>query len=370
MFGKKRCSLCGGKLIDNKCTLCGLDNSKSDENYKINASSCDGQPLTHVHETQEADDASKKKSSSFLKNKENTRNCQKKIEVFVDKSGGKKKKVWIPILIVIMILVVNIIITYVWETMDGSNDWAFSMVEEDYDPEESYEYEDDYDYREHLYDFVTRDLAEEGEVYEEELSPGQYIVGIHIPEGTYHVDKLTVQNETQDSYLVLDDFENSIYLGEDFSDPKKEVSDLRCYSGAIIKISGDKKLHFYSENAQISAMTGVENPLKEAVEVRNGWVAGIDFPTGAYDIVERKNPDFYADFTYVLPNELTRELEEQGFRYEEKFLWVTAEEEDYIYRNLWLPEGTELTIEFGETLHLEPSQIVPEDEKAFYHQNK
>ena len=34
MFGKRKCSLCGGKLVDNKCTLCGLDNSKSDENYK------------------------------------------------------------------------------------------------------------------------------------------------------------------------------------------------------------------------------------------------------------------------------------------------------------------------------------------------
>lgn len=362
MFGKKRCSLCGGKLIDNKCTLCGLDNSKSDENYKMNTSSCDGQPLTHVHEVQEAEYDAKKKEKM---------NNRKKVEAAVDKSGGKKKKMWMPIFMAVMILVgANTIITNVWKAIDSDGNLDFHMGEEDYDSEGSYEYEEDYDYREHLYDFVTRDLAEEGEVYEEELSPGQYIVGIHIPEGTYHVDKLTVQNETQDSYLVLDDFENSIYLGEDFSDPKKEVSDLRCYSGAIIKISGDKKLHFYSENAQISAMTGVENPLKEAVEVKNGWVAGIDFPAGAYDIVERKNPDFYADFTYVLPNELTGELEEQGFRYEEEFLWVTAEEEDYIYRNLWLPEGTELTIEYGEALHLEPSKIVPEDEKLFYHQNK
>ena len=40
MFGK-RCSLCGGKLVNNKCTLCGLDNSKSDANYKVNVSRCD-----------------------------------------------------------------------------------------------------------------------------------------------------------------------------------------------------------------------------------------------------------------------------------------------------------------------------------------
>ena len=38
----------------------------------------------------------------------------------------------------------------------------------------------------------------------------------------------------------------------------------------------------------------------------------------------------------------------QGFSYKEEFLWITAEEEPYTYRNLWLPE----------------------DEKAFCHQNK
>ena len=50
MFGK-RCSLCGGKLNSRGiCTECGLDNSKSDKNYRINRSDCDGMPLTHVHE--------------------------------------------------------------------------------------------------------------------------------------------------------------------------------------------------------------------------------------------------------------------------------------------------------------------------------
>ena len=50
MFGR-RCSLCNGKLDGrNICKECGLDNSKSEKYYKINQSSCDGQPLTHVHE--------------------------------------------------------------------------------------------------------------------------------------------------------------------------------------------------------------------------------------------------------------------------------------------------------------------------------
>ena len=49
MFGR-RCTLCGGKLDShNICTECGLDNNKSEKNYRINQSNCDELPLTHVH---------------------------------------------------------------------------------------------------------------------------------------------------------------------------------------------------------------------------------------------------------------------------------------------------------------------------------
>ena len=49
----KDCSLCGGKLDrNNRCTLCGLDNTKNDSMYKhmINRNECANEPLTHVHE--------------------------------------------------------------------------------------------------------------------------------------------------------------------------------------------------------------------------------------------------------------------------------------------------------------------------------
>lgn len=46
---RRRCSLCGGKLVNNKCVECGLDNSKSDTSYRVNESKCTHEPLTHVH---------------------------------------------------------------------------------------------------------------------------------------------------------------------------------------------------------------------------------------------------------------------------------------------------------------------------------
>lgn len=48
---KKRCSLCGGKLVNRICTKCGLNNTKTDESYVLDTSGCENQPLTHVHTT-------------------------------------------------------------------------------------------------------------------------------------------------------------------------------------------------------------------------------------------------------------------------------------------------------------------------------
>ena len=45
---RRRCSLCGGKLVNNKCVECGLDNSKSDASYRVNESKCTHEPLTQA----------------------------------------------------------------------------------------------------------------------------------------------------------------------------------------------------------------------------------------------------------------------------------------------------------------------------------
>ena len=60
MFGKKKCSLCGGKLVDNKCTLCGLDNSKSDENYKQTETGVN-EPTKRKSEPEQSKDYQEKK---------------------------------------------------------------------------------------------------------------------------------------------------------------------------------------------------------------------------------------------------------------------------------------------------------------------
>lgn len=47
---KRRCYLCGGKLVNGRCTLCGLDNTKIErKNYRLNESSFDGKGIEAKH---------------------------------------------------------------------------------------------------------------------------------------------------------------------------------------------------------------------------------------------------------------------------------------------------------------------------------
>lgn len=42
MFGRKRCYLCGGKLVNGRCVECGLDNERNaQKKYRLNESSLD-----------------------------------------------------------------------------------------------------------------------------------------------------------------------------------------------------------------------------------------------------------------------------------------------------------------------------------------
>ena len=91
----------------------------------------------------------------------------------------------------------------------------------------------DYD----AYDYVTREIPEDGTDYEVTLSDGFYQVGIHIPEGVYHVE---LAEESADLHIA--DTENIIYDSVWFGDETEydevtEADDIRLYNGAEISIT-------------------------------------------------------------------------------------------------------------------------------------
>lgn len=80
--------------------------------------------------------------------------------------------------------------------------------------------ESDYDH----YQYVTREIPEEGESTDYELSSGNYVVGVEIPEGIY-----TVTPKDDYDTVQIDDSENSIYLYEYTEGKKDKIEDVRLY---------------------------------------------------------------------------------------------------------------------------------------------
>lgn len=337
MFGK-RCQLCGGKLENNICTECGLDNSKSDKNYKLNESSCDYEPLTHVH-TENEPKQSKMQRSELHQNKvQHVKKSQK--------AGEKQKgisKVFIVIIIIVFLM--------------GNMDFLLSDFDEMFGIHEVWPGSET-SWEEDNYEYVTRPLSDEGEEYKIDLEQGTYIVGVHIPEGKY--DAIERREETFDGFY-LEDEENNIYFGESFQDDESVeiIEDIRCYAGAKLSIRG--KVTFVTPHAQKEKMIALDNPLTEPVSVRDGAVAGVEFPAGTYDVVMQEGD---TSFAYVVPGTVWTDSDLGEEQVTER-LWIDTADGEFVERNLYLPEGTKILIDTGE-VNLVPSLKIPESYEGYY----
>lgn len=288
MSGRK-CSLCGGDLDRNNiCTECGLDNRKSDKNYKS------GQ-------------------SRYIKG-------------------------------MVIILIILVVFGAVSVLKDIFWDIVYRIESETGSSEESYEYEPD-----DPYEYVERELSEEGETAEYVLESGEYIVGVHIPEGRYTA-------EVQDDFdaVHVSDYQNIIYLYE-YAGKEEEcyLDDLRLYDGACVTIDADKEntVTLYTENAQIQTMHGMENPVTESVRISSGktWKAGEDFDAGVYDL----------RLTEGSGNVSLTVYNKEGEDCEGRFFYL-SENGSNVYRNLVIPKNSEISFDEGESVRftLTPSETI------------
>ena len=235
MFGK-RCSLCGGKLNSRGiCTECGLDNSKSDKNYRINRSDCDGMPLTHVHEEKEKYRPDRKADHREINHKETNHKKRDygKQGYRMNESDmtGKKRRKHVqtpditnrrrPLKIVILAIIVITVLGNLYEEHKYDIEYAIGDAVQDVfqdtgDQKTNDTDETDYDH----YQYVTREIPKEGERADYELSSGNYVAGVEIPEGIY-----TVTPKDDYDTVQIDDPENSIYLYEYTENPNENLVD-------------------------------------------------------------------------------------------------------------------------------------------------
>lgn len=299
MFGK-RCSLCGGKLNSRGiCTECGLDNSKSDKNYRINRSDCDGMPLTHVHEEKEKHRPDRKADHREINHKETNHKKRDygKQGYRMNESDmtGKKRRKHVqtpditnrrrPLKIVILAIIVITVLGNLYEEHKYDIEYAVGdavqgVFQDTGDQKTNDTDETDYDH----YQYVTREIPKEGERADYELSSGNYVAGVEIPEGIY-----TVTPKDDYDTVQIDDPENSIYLYEYTEGKKDKIEDIRLYKGAHLTLNCKTTVKLHTDNAQdVEAMetAGQSNPLTESVDIKGQKMltAGRDLEPGIYDL--------------------------------------------------------------------------------------
>ena len=332
MFGRK-CTLCGGRLDgSNVCIECGLDNKKTDAHYIVNKSECDKKPLTHVHED--------KKEPRYKEVK------TKKGKKFVG-------KVAITIAVLSIFGEIGSFLPEIFENIGGTGfEEIIQVFEEDFNYESVPEYyEEDYD----PYAYVTREIPAEGDEYSTVLYQGEYVVGIHIPEGIYYC----TANGGYASISVEDE-ENSIWLYEWVDEDQPEYIDLRLYEGAILEVMGDTPLEISTTNAQGGTRYN-SNPLGDRTAyILSGAVAGEAFEPGVYKLHAEEG---YGQVIIEI-------VDEGGAVIEWKYLWMDAESDmESSYKNLVLPEGAIISWEDYEGLKvslISSQQIATEDYMGYY----
>lgn len=373
MFGK-RCSLCGGKLNSRGiCTECGLDNSKSDKNYRINRSDCDGMPLTHVHEEKEKHRPDRKADHREINHKETNHKKRDygKQGYRMNESDmtGKKRRKHVqtpditnrrrPLKIVILAIIVIAVLGNLYEEHKYDIEYAVGdavqgVFQDTGDQKTNDTDETDYDH----YQYVTREIPKEGESADYELASGNYVAGVEIPEGIYTVTP-------QDDYdtVQIDDPENSIYLYEYTEGKKDKIKDIRLYKGAHLTLNCRTTVKLHTDNAQdVEAMetAGQSNPLTESVDIKGQktLTAGRDLEPGIYDLSRVSGAGNVDVIIYS---------DEQ----EEINSWSQCLSEDGIdgetFHYLLIPENATMEVSEDLKIRLTPSeQIASTDYYGFY----
>lgn len=402
MFGKKTCYLCGGKLENGRCVECGLDNERNaQKKYRLNESSREKKAriqYENVREGNSSVDTAREESrragntqeknaggARILKNTASARSgadrtgmSMQKIQEQADRavrqisapvksvwneekkksagktghasmdrstgsSGAAKKGVTLIGVVGVVVAFLGVISNLVSD-FSPEDEWTWDEI--------SWEDENtDYDY--YPYEYVEAELSDTGEVYDVELTSGEYVVGVHLPEGNYSASL----NEG-DGYINVSDDENGIYLYQSFGydeeyDEVTEMDDIRLFEGAVLNFSGEGSLSFHTDTAQTQDMNPEPNPLTESVQLSRGgtYIAGEDFPEGVYDVLAE-------EWTTVEYSIYLGEIyEDDELNYWQNTLWFSEDGGEDSYRNAVLPAGTEISTDTA-AVTLVPSEAI------------
>lgn len=361
---RRECSLCGGKLNGNICTECGLDNSKSDTQYKTLGGHGNYDNLTHVHE--KADPFAGKTLTREQKKEMKAAIARKntvahlKNQTYSDgysmnqARGKKKNKKGLGAKVAIIFAVLSMLfgaLETIFELISDNSGSIFESHEESFAEVESI-YHDPYEY-------VMYELPETGVSHEMILEAGSYKGGVHIPEGSYYLEVISGMG-----YIELEDHFNGIYASYSLSaeetgyeEDLAYIEDLRIYAGTRIDIEEDVTIVIHTEDA-VLPLTYMENPNVRTGVFSELIVVGIDIPEGVYDVTCLEGSGIF---------EYSIEFPEGYTSYEGKLIGAGDSSFSEVYRNVVLPHGTEVIIE-DMTVELTPSEIIESQDYISYYE--
>lgn len=348
-MARLRCRLCGGKLVNNRCTFCGLDNSCYDRDHSYQKAFSE-QRRSERRVEQRAASGTQTQTQTRTSAPPQPRPVQKtapvRNNVVPPRAAAPVKKRSGAARVIIIIAAIFIIVPLFGNIGSALLDNFSSMLSgSTYDDS----YSDDYDWD--PYEFVTRDIPETGETYETVIGAGIYQIGIHLPEGIYRAELLAGTGS-----IDITDSENSIYdytyFGtEDEYDEVTGLDDIRLYNGAELKVDAGVLIRFSTENAQPLTEQPYASEESDAYTLPEGeYTAGTDgCPEGIYDISVDTDPDEpygYASISLLYPDGLT------------EYFWADSPEsaasiDGYSsagVRNVVIPDGTEVSVEYGDII--------------------
>lgn len=379
-MAKWRCSLCGGRLSEGRCTLCGLDNtiykreiaysegssqeeSRQEQKQHIKAQSQKQTRRPEQHGRKETSDAGKysaaaasaggsgygtgpagqrSTAASAQHTKQKSRGAGRVHSANNNKTRSGRPAV-IAILLIILFSFLPAIIEAVQSAIQDVSSDSGSVFDtyfsDSYDEEGS-----DYD----PYWYVTREIPDTGEAFEIVLGNGIYKVGVHIPEGVYRAEVVEGGGSvgiTDDENLIYD----SVYLGEEEEYGQvPDADDLRFYNGAELQVGDGVIVKLSTENAQPLVQETSENPLTESVSLPEGTCISGDgtVPQGIYDLTVDTSYEGgygYSSITLLYPNGQSEYFWADG----PDSAVTSSQYTDISVKNIVIPEGTEISVEYG-----------------------
>lgn len=368
----EKCSVCGGVVINGRCSECGMLYKDESKLYHLNES----REEHYQHATREV----KREIDSYSQNTKSTSGAQKmqgnpawqqrkSIQNQPTAASRTVKRAGlirvVPILIFIFIFfnIFSMIIAFNRSMSDKTGSWEeYQPVYPDISAIPTVpDFDWDMNVKEEVQIEDDRVMTDGGEDAAYTLMPGYYLVGAHIPEGTYSVEAMgdaagEAVMSVKFSINECDGTKNQDYdLAADGNLFPKKLLGVKLFAGTIVEVQGNGQqggVILLSDNAHMEEKQWqtVENPIDGARYFTDSITAGIDFDAGIYDIKALQGKGILE----ISGNEIDKTLFMSGA----DEMWKDS------FQNFYFPEGTVITLQDSQTdfqFELNPSGEYYED---------